>query len=91
MLKCREKCDLANLREGDFILVAGNIFYQGEKLCLRWRGTRLVRKVMNKCSLQLEDLGNMYMSVVHGTRLNFYHYPSLKTTAIMSNVISPWT
>lgn len=35
----------ANFSQGDFVLVAREDFQEGEKICLRWRGTRRIAKV----------------------------------------------
>lgn len=60
-------------------------------MCLRWRGPRRVTKALNDYTFQVEDLRNGVLSIAHGTRLKFYHDPSLDTTAIMSHVLSSET
>lgn len=89
--ECRHKGELANFREGDYVLVARDTFHEGEKLCLRWRGPRRVIKAINDYEFQVEDLRNGNLETVHGTRLKYYHDASLNTTAILSHVLSSET
>lgn len=91
MRVARQKGDLANFREGDYVLVAREQFHEGEKLCLRWRGPRRVTSCMNDYSFQVEDLRNGELQVVHGTRLKFYADDSLDADAILSHVLASET
>lgn len=87
----RHRGELANLREGDFVLVAREYFHQGEKLCLRWRGPRHVTQCLSDYAFQVEDLQNGHLQTVHGTRLSFYSDASLDTQVILSHVLSSET
>lgn len=89
--KAREKGDLANFVEGDYVLVAREEFHEGEKLCLRWRGPRRVTKAMNDYVFQVEYLRNDIVEEVHGTRLKFYSDSSLDEKAVLSHVLSSET
>lgn len=87
----RQKGDLPNFREGDYVLVAREHFHEGEKLCLRWRGPRRVTSCLNDYSFQVEDLRNGELQEVHGTRLKFYTDESLDADAILSHVLASET
>lgn len=87
----RNRGELANFQEGDFVLVARDDFHKGEKLCVRWRGPRRVTKCLNDYAFQVEDLRNGDLQIVHGTRLKFYADNSLDTTAIISHVLASET
>lgn len=71
----REKGELANVFEADYVIYAREEVYQDEKLCLRWRGPGGVFKALAEYSLKIEDLRTVHFDDVHGTRLKFYAIP----------------
>lgn len=85
------KVILPQFTEGDFVLVAREDFFAGEKLAVRWRGPRRVAKALNDYFFQVEDLRNGQLEDVHGTRKKFYREYSLNTTAIMHHVLASET
>lgn len=87
----RSKGQLANFSEGDYVLVAREQFFEGEKLCLRWRGPRRVVKALNDYVFKVEDLRNGDHEDIHGTRLKFYTDSSLDEKVILSHVLSSET
>lgn len=68
MRNSRDEGELANIRKGDYVLVAREKFHAGEKLCLRWRGTRRVVNCLNEYAFRVEDLRNGNQQTVHGMR-----------------------
>lgn len=84
----RNRGELSNFQEGDFVPVARDDFHKGEKLFVRWRGPRRATKCLYDYVFQVEDLRNCELQTIHGTRLNFYAYESLDTNAILSHVFS---
>ena len=52
------RVQLPNLDESDYVLVSLSDFHTGEKLCLRWRGPRRIKKAMNVYIYQFECLRN---------------------------------
>lgn len=87
----KSKGSAANFTTGDFVLVAREEFYDGEKLCLRWRGPRRVVKAISDYIYRVEDLRNGLQEDVHSTRLKFYSDESLDQEAILSHVLSSET
>lgn len=83
--------ELPKFLEGDFVLVAWDNFTAGEKLSLRFHGPRTVEKALSNYVFQAEDLRNAQVQDVHGTRLKFYHDPSLDKEDIMSHLIASET
>ena len=79
--------ELPNFEEGDYVLVAREEFFAGEKLALRWRGPRQVVKVLNDYVYRVEDLRNSTTTDVHGSRLKFYSDRDLNKPAIMPHVV----
>jgi len=75
----------------DFVLVARENFFAGEKSALRWRGPRRITKAISDYVYQVEDLrdGNLEEATV--SRLLFYSDPLLDTDAIMPHVLSSET
>lgn len=84
----RVKETLPNYSEGEFVLVARDVFTTDEKLSLRWQGPRRIVKALSSYVFQLEDLRNGDIDKVHGTRLKFYHDASPITEAIMSHLLA---
>ena len=82
------KGQLPNFIEGDYVLMAREEFFAGEKLALRWRGPRRVVKALSDFVYQVEDLRNGQLEEVHATRLKFYRDSSLDQTVVMSHVLS---
>jgi len=82
---------LPNFSEGDYVLMAREEFFAGEELALRWRGPRRIVKAVNDYVYQVEDLRTGLSEEVHGSRLKFYHDPSLDTEAVLSHVLSSET
>ena len=82
---------LPNFLEGDYVLVAREDFFAGEKLCLRWRGPRRIIKAINDWVYQVEDLRNGDIEEAHACRLKFYRDRSLNAQVIMSHVLSSET
>lgn len=70
--KSREKGQLANFTEGDYVLVVREYLFEDEKLLIRLHGPRRVINALSDYVLRVEDLrtGNYYN--VHGIRLKFY-------------------
>ena len=60
---------LPNFTEGDYVLVAREDFFAGEKLALRWRGPRRIIKALSDYVYQVEDLRNGTVEYIHGSRL----------------------
>lgn len=87
----REKGELANFTEGDYVLYARKDFHEGEKLCLLWRGPRRVVKALNDYVFKIENLRTGKCGDVHDTRLKFYSDSSLNDKAILSHVLSSKT
>ena len=87
----RQRGDLPNFTEGDYVLVAREDFFAGEKLAVRWRGPRRIIKALNDYVFQVEDLRNGGLEDVHGTRLKFYRDGSLNQEVILSHVLSSET
>ena len=83
--------ELPNFTEGDFVLVAGENFFAGEKLALRWRGPCRVIKNLSNYVFQLEDLRNGSTEDVHGSRLKSYRDSLLNQEVIFSHVLSSET
>jgi len=82
---------LPNFAEGDYVLLAREDFFKGEKLALRWRGPRRIIKALNDYVYQVEDLRNGQTEEAHGSRLKFYRDAELDTKVIMSHVLSSET
>lgn len=82
---------LPTFTEGDYVLVARDEFFAGEKLALRWRGPRRIVKAISDYVFEVEDLRTGLSEEIHGCRLKFYHDPSLNTEAVMSHVLSSET
>lgn len=82
---------LPNFSEGDYVLVARDDFFEGEKLCLRWRGPRRIIKAHNDYVFDVEDLRNGKIDPIHGSRLKYYRDSSLDEMVIMSHVLSSET
>lgn len=91
MRASKSRGELANFTEGDYVLVAREEFFEGEKLCLRWRGPRRVLTALNDYIFRVEDLRNGNCEDIHGTRLKFYADADLDKEAIMSHVLSSET
>ena len=77
--------------EGDWVLVARDDFTAGEKLRLRWRGPRRIKKALSDYVFQVEDIRTGDFDDIHGSRLKYYHDPSLDAEAILPHVISSET
>lgn len=82
---------LPNFDEGDYVLVARSDFHAGEKLCLRWRGPRRIKKAMNDYVYQIEDLRNGQLNDIHASRLKLFRDSDIDETAIMSHVLQSET
>lgn len=52
--------------EGDYVLVARDEFFEGEKLCLRLCGPRRIVKVLNDYLFQVQDIRTGDSTNVHG-------------------------
>ena len=78
---------LPNFTEGDYVLVARSDFHAGEKLCLRWRGPRQVRKALSDYVYQVEDLRNGQLDDIHASRLKLFRDSEIDRAAIMSHVL----
>lgn len=87
----RCKGQLASSSEGDYVLVAREDFFEGEKLCLRWCGPRRVVKALREYVFRVEDLRNGKLDDVHGTRLKVYRDDDLDHKAILFQVFSSET
>jgi len=85
--KAASRGQLPNFSEGDFVLVAREEFFAGEKLSLRWRGPRRVVKCLSDYVYKIEDLRNGSCSDIHSSRLKFYTDKDLNTKAIMPHVV----
>lgn len=85
------KGQLPNFTEGDYVLVARSDFHAGEKLCLRWRGPRRVRKALNDFVYQVEDLRNGQLDDIHASRLKLFRDREIDEKAIMSHVLQSET
>ena len=81
----------ANFSEGDFVLLAREEFFAGEKLALRWGGPRQIVKALNDYVFQIRDLRNGSLEDIRGTRLKYYSDSSLDSSAILSHIISSET
>lgn len=57
-----------NFTEGDLVLVAREDFFEGKKLCLRWRGPRRVVKALRDYVKQFDDCRNGMHEDIHATR-----------------------
>lgn len=66
-------------------------FFNGEKLCLKSRGPRIIVKTLSDYISRVEDLRNRSPADIHGTRLMFYRDVDLDEKAIMSHVLSSKT
>lgn len=82
---------LGSIQEGEYVLVARNDFFEGEKLCLCWRGLRRVPKAVNSSVHQVEELRNGHVGKAHATRLKLRRYSLLDEKAITSHVLSSET
>ena len=78
---------LPNFTDSDYVLVAREDFYPGEKLALRWRGPCLIVKPKINFVFNVEDLRTGVKEEIHGSRLKFYHDASLDAEAVMSRVL----
>lgn len=85
------KGQLPNFSEGDYVLVARNIFFEGEKLCLHWRGPRRIIKALSDYLFDVEDLRSGKIDSIHGSRLKYYSDSSLDEKVITSHVLSSET
>lgn len=65
----REKGELAYFIEGDYVLVARQDFYKGEKLCLRWHEPWLIVKDLKDYVFTVEDIRSCDYDDVQGTKL----------------------
>lgn len=83
-----EREHLANFTERNFVLLARETFYIGEKLCLRWQGPHRVLKAVNDYVYFVEDQRNGRIQEDHATRLDFNSDFFLDTKAILPQVIS---
>lgn len=83
--------ELPKFCDGDYVLVAPNEFPVGEKLSLRWRGTRRIVKAISEYVFQIEDLRNRQLEDVHGTRLKYFRDSALDTEANMDHAIASET
>lgn len=79
---------LAKFSEGAYVLVARGTVFEGEKLCLRWRGRRRVIKPLSDYVSRFEDLRTSECDDIHGTRLKFYRDNYLDETFVISHVLS---
>ena len=84
----KEKGVAASFTVVDYVLVAREEFFKGEKLCLRWRGPRRVVKALNEFVYQVEDMRNGTVTEVYSTRLKHYSDESLDKKAILEHAIS---
>lgn len=84
----QSKSQLANLSEGDNVLVERETFFEGEKLCLRYRGPRRVIKALCFYIYRVEALRTGDFDEMHGTRLNFYRDNDLDDKIILSHVLT---
>lgn len=82
---------LPSFTEGHFVLVARSEFSKGEKLCLRWRGSRRVTKAISDYVFQVEDLRNGQLEEVHISRLQFYTDKELNRKVMLSHILSSET
>lgn len=82
---------LPNYTEDDFVLVAPEEFNVGEKLCLRWRGSRRIVKAIKDYVYQVEGLRNDGIDDIHISRLKFYHDSSPDKEVIMRHVLNSET
>ena len=82
---------LPNFENGDYVLVARSDFHAGEKLCLRWRGPRRVKKALSNYVYQVEDLRNGQLDDVHASRLKLFRDSEIDEVAIMSHVLQSET
>lgn len=73
------------------MLVSRNHFFEGEKLCLQWRGPRRIIKALNDYTFRVEDLRTGDYDDVHGTLLKFYRDADRDEKAIMSDLLSSKT
>lgn len=73
-----ENGELANLIEGDYVLVSCEGFHEREKFGLRWLGPRWMVKAVNDYVVAVEDLRNDDYDDVHSTSLKFYSDASLE-------------
>lgn len=88
MRVAREKGELPKFSEGDFVLVFMDELQEGEKLCLRWWGPRMVTKSLSDYVFNFEDLRNGSLSCIHWVRLKCYAEKAFDTQAIFSHVLA---
>lgn len=89
MRTAKEKGELANFIEDNYVLMARDHFHEGEKLCLRWCGPWRVTKFLIGYVFQVKDLRSRDTEDVHGTRLKFSADNSLYVDEILSHVFLP--
>lgn len=83
---CRRK--LPNFIKCDFVLVAREAFFSGEKNCIRWRCQRRIITALNDFDFKVENLGSGHVDIIYWSPLKYFSYSSLGTQAIMSHVLS---
>lgn len=91
MRNVRSKGEFPNVLEGYYVLVAREEFFEGWKLCLRWRGPRRVRTALSDYVFKVEDFRNGKCDDIHGSRLKFYSDASLEEKLVLSHVLSSET
>lgn len=82
---------LPNFTEGDFFIVARDEFHNGEKLCLRWRSSHRLVKLLNDIVKRVEDPQNGSLDDVHTSLLKFCHDATLDKEETLSHVVSSET
>lgn len=69
------------------MFVAREDFFEGEKLCLLWRGPRRIVKELSDYVFKMEDLRSVECHNIHGTRLKIYSDLSLNEKVILYHVL----
>ena len=77
----------AKFEEGDFVLVAKDDSYKGEKLALHWRGPRRILKAISEWIYCVEDLRNSTTENIHASRLRLYSDSKLNNERIMPHIL----
>lgn len=87
----RNRNELPNFCEEEFVLTASDTFYMEEKRCLRLRRPSLATKVLSDNVFQVEDVCDKPLDTINGIDLKYYLDASRDTTSIMSHVRSSET
>lgn len=89
--QARSKGQPANFSNSDYVMVEREDLFEGEKLCIRWRGPRRVIEALRDYISRLEYLRTEDCDDIHDTRLKFYQDNDLDEKFILSHVLSSET